>query len=61
MILRIISFFCALAGGHYVFGQSVTFTIDKNEGTNNDNFGASGAWFSEDIGKYWPAEKVVMW
>jgi len=39
-------------------GQSVTFTIDpKNTAQTIDNFGASGAWFSEGIGKFWAAEK----
>ncbi len=38
--------------------QPVVFTIDvKNKVQTIDNIGASGAWFSEGIGKYWPAAK----
>ncbi|MVN22550.1 glycoside hydrolase [Mucilaginibacter arboris] len=41
-----------------VYSQSVTFTINiKNRVQTIDNIGASGAWFSEGIGKYWPADK----
>lgn len=41
-----------------VFGQSVTFTIDTRKTAQTiDNIGASGAWFSEGIGKYWPEAK----
>jgi O-glycosyl hydrolase len=44
--------------GHHVFCQPVTFTIDlKNKAQTIENIGASGAWFSEAIGKYWPLEK----
>ncbi|MDQ6815568.1 MAG: beta-glycosidase [Bacteroidota bacterium] len=40
------------------FGQAVTFTIDaKRTAQTIENIGASGAWFSEGIGKYWPPEK----
>ena len=38
--------------------QPITFTIDvKNKAQQIDNFAASGAWFSEGIGKYWAAPK----
>lgn len=38
--------------------QSVTFTINiKKKAQTIDNIGASGAWFSEGIGQYWPAAK----
>ncbi|MEO5683244.1 MAG: glycoside hydrolase [Chitinophagaceae bacterium] len=38
--------------------QPVTFTIDKKiKAQSIDNIGASGAWFSEGIGKFWPASK----
>jgi O-glycosyl hydrolase len=41
-----------------VCSQSVTFTINiKNKAQTIDNIGASGAWFSEGIGKFWPADK----
>lgn len=37
------------------FGQPVKFTIDlANTAQTIDNFGASGAWYSEGIGKHWP-------
>lgn len=40
------------------FAQAQTFTIHlKNKLQTIDNFGASGAWFSEGIGKYWAPEK----
>lgn len=39
-------------------GQSVIFTIDLSHTAQTiDNFGASGAWYTEGIGKYWPQEK----
>ena len=42
----------------HLFSQSVTFTIDlKSKLQTIDNIGASGAWFSEGIGKYWPGAK----
>lgn len=38
--------------------QSVAFTIDLNRKAQTiENIGASGAWYTEGIGKYWPAEK----
>lgn len=38
----------------YSFGQTVTFTIDRSKTAQTiENIGASGAWFSEGIGKYW--------
>lgn len=46
--------FLALAS----WGQSITFTIDpKKTAQTIDNFGASGAWFTEGIGKHWPEAK----
>lgn len=39
-------------------GQAVTFTIDvKKKAQVIDNIGASGAWYTEGIGKYWPVAK----
>lgn len=41
-----------------ICGQSITFTIDQSRKAQTiDNFGASGAWYSEGIGKYWVAGK----
>ena len=41
-----------------IHAQPVTFTIDlKRKAQTIDNFGASAAWFSEGIGKYWAADK----
>lgn len=35
--------------------QAITFTVDKQKTAQTiDNIGASGAWFSEGIGKHWP-------
>ncbi|MES2276502.1 MAG: glycoside hydrolase [Bacteroidota bacterium] len=39
-------------------GKLYTVTIDMNHTAQTmDNIGASGCWFSEGIGKYWPSEK----
>lgn len=41
-----------------VLSQPLTFTIDlKRKVQTIENIGASAAWFSEGIGKYWAAEK----
>jgi len=38
--------------------QPVTFTINtKKKAQTIENIGASAAWYSEGIGKYWPQEK----
>jgi O-glycosyl hydrolase len=38
--------------------NETTFTIDtKNKVQTVDNIGASGCWYSEGIGKYWPTQK----
>jgi len=40
------------------YAQPVIFTIDKiNKAQVISNIGASGAWFSEGIGKFWQKEK----
>lgn len=58
LLKRYSIFFFILIVNNAAFGQVVTFTIDtKKTAQTIDNFGASGAWFSEGIGKYWPAEK----
>lgn len=42
----------------FAAAQTVTFTIDlKRKAQTIENIGASGAWYSEPVGKYWPAEK----
>ena len=42
----------------HLFGQPVTFTINlATKAQTIDNMGASGAWYAEGIGKYWPDEK----
>ncbi|MEO5592904.1 MAG: glycoside hydrolase [Chitinophagaceae bacterium] len=49
---------CIIIANVKMHAQPVVFTIDiKNTAQAIDNFGASGAWFSEGIGKYWPAAK----
>lgn len=58
MLSRIIIFFSLLLATDTVFTQSVTFTINtKQRAQTIEHFGASGAWFSEGIGKHWAAEK----
>ena len=38
--------------------NALVITVDaKNTAQTIHNFGASGCWFSEGIGKYWPVEK----
>lgn len=48
--------------GQYVFSQPVTFTIEPGKKAQTiENIGASGAWFSEGIGKHWqPGKKERM-
>lgn len=51
-------FFLLIANTFLVKSQTVTFTIDlKRKAQTIENIGASGAWYTEGIGKYWPAEK----
>ena len=39
-------------------GQTVTVTLDFNQTAQQiRNIGASGCWYSENIGRYWPEEK----
>lgn len=51
------------SGGPFAFAQrnpekSLVVTIDtKNKAQIIENIGASGCWYSEGIGKNWPAEK----
>jgi O-glycosyl hydrolase len=55
--LFFLSFFLISAG---IFSQQkpVTITIDVREKAQLiENIGASGAWFTENIGRYWPPEK----
>ncbi len=47
--------FIAFCSSQPVVGQAVNFTIHLNSiAQTMENIGASGAWFSEGIGKYWP-------
>jgi O-glycosyl hydrolase len=44
--------------GNVPIDTTFTVTIDLNKTAQTiDNIGASGCWFSEGIGKYWPAAK----
>jgi len=53
LLLLLASFIAATAP---VNAQTIRFSIDtKNKAQTIDNFGASGAWYSENIGKYWPS------
>jgi O-glycosyl hydrolase len=55
-----ISFFLLVTCVFNVVGfcQTITFTIDPKKAVQTiDNIGASGAWYSERIGKYWPDVK----
>jgi O-glycosyl hydrolase len=52
---KLILLVCIVWVVNCLFGQVVTFTIDKSQTAQTiENIGASGAWFSEGIGKYWP-------
>ncbi len=43
---------------HLGYAQAITFKVNLTKKAQTiDNIGASGAWFSEGIGKYWPATK----
>src|SRR4051794_23918334 len=56
--VRIVFTFFSLLNIGSILSQPVTFTIDTRKTAQAiDNFGASGAWFTEEIGKYWPREK----
>ena len=59
MIARVVHFIVAvLLMVCRLYGQPVTFTIHLDRKAQTiENMGASGAWFSEGIGKYWPSEK----
>src|SRR5689334_9106941 len=54
-LVKTIFFLCL---GLNAYNQSITFTINAKQKVQTiDNFGASGAWYSEGIGKYWPDQK----
>jgi O-glycosyl hydrolase len=57
--LLVLSFFTAFSAPAVIPGDTtVTVIIDLNRRAQIiDNIGASGCWFSEGIGKYWPAHK----
>jgi hypothetical protein len=58
MLRVVVIFFLAVAGFVFAEAQSVTFTIDlKRKAQTIENIGASGAWYSELIGKNWPTAK----
>ena len=59
IIFKAFSVIAAILPGIFSYTQKVTtFTLQVNNKVQTiDNFGASGAWFSEGIGRYWPAEK----
>ena len=43
---------------HIFYGQQIEFKIELSKTAQTiENIGASGAWYSEGIGKYWPSEK----
>src|SRR4051812_39280400 len=51
---KLILLLCIVWSVNCLFGQVATFTIDKSKTAQTiENIGASGAWFSEGIGKYW--------
>jgi len=56
IILQVILF--GRRGSSQTKPQPVTINIDINRKAQKiDNFGSSGCWFSEGIGKYWPNDK----
>lgn len=63
LLMNVLLSLLILAGCNAAVAQDtakkiVTVTIDaSNKAQSIDNFGASGCWFSEGIGKYWPVEK----
>lgn len=53
VLIGIVVVFCANANA-----QAIIFTINPNNKAQTiQNIGASGAWYSEAIGKYWPQAK----
>lgn len=58
MLRTIILIFIFLLSHHFCPAQSIVVRVDTKQTIQTiANFGASGAWYSEGIGKYWPAEK----
>lgn len=56
--IRFVLLFVVVQCCVHATAQTVTFTIDlKRTAQTIENIGASGAWYSEGIGKYWPDEK----
>lgn len=50
--------FASHAASAQTAANALVITVDaKNTAQTIHNFGASGCWFSEGIGKYWPVEK----
>jgi O-glycosyl hydrolase len=53
-----IAFLAVVVTAFTVQSQSIKFTIDLNRKAQTiDNIGASGAWYSENIGKYWRSDQ----
>ncbi len=58
IVKKFVCLCCIVLPAHLLFAQPVTFTIQTDKKAQTiENFGASGAWFTEGIGKYWAAEK----
>jgi O-glycosyl hydrolase len=58
MLRIVVIFFLLVSCFVFAKSQTVTFTIDlKQKAQTIENIGASGAWYSEPIGKNWPAVK----
>lgn len=58
MLRSIIIITLAVLSQSLLSAQTIVIRIDEKQTVQKiENFGASGAWFSEGIGKYWPDEK----
>jgi O-glycosyl hydrolase len=56
--LSVLFLFSLSSNGQNRLDKTLVISIDANDRAQTiDNFGASGCWFSEGIGKYWPLEK----
>lgn len=56
--ISIMLLFTCNASAQNGMAKTLVISIDaKNRAQTIHNFGASGCWFSEGIGKYWPLEK----
>lgn len=58
LIVAVIVLACSASQAQNANGQPLTITINQNNKAQTiQNIGASGCWYSEGIGKYWPAQK----